>query len=527
MEAVNHWSAQFGILWRATKVALSETAEVPMVCGLRHATIVLPAATIDWPAERLNGAIAHEIAHVYRRDIAWQLLTELTCAVYWINPLVWFAASKVRAEAEVACDDLTILHGVDPTEYAQTLVDVARSLVNRRTLPFGSLGMVHTSQVEHRVRSIIGTKRRRGAILLGVALATFMSIALLASAALVGGYHLDGYNHRIQVDDGILVLPHDIDVVRTRRVRLPDGTTVSVDRVASTPMPLQFVDGKPHPRATYSTKENIWEADVSETDSANRKLITPDDYMFGFMATGNSSNGIMASRLASAIVTSTKKRLDCFCAAGFGPWRTVKAIPIAELRRMLQTGKKQYSYMTAANGSVIEFGPADSPVLKFAAYDLASDKNDSVKSAVDSQLYMESRDKYPQNEAWQSAKKENVRLMLGESPRVDYFGRTAFDNHDVRQITRTFPLGSTTLPWADEQYLAIYDDGTKKPLRHNPIVGNGNPNTAFGYTELTFNSGGPSMLSLKHIREIDLQTRPYKFIVFKDLTPDPGAKLSF
>ena len=50
------------------------------------------------------------------------------CALYWFNPLVWLLAARLGVEAERACDDAVLLAGVPPTEYADSLLAVARSL---------------------------------------------------------------------------------------------------------------------------------------------------------------------------------------------------------------------------------------------------------------------------------------------------------------------------------------------------------------------------------------------------------------
>ena len=73
-----------------------------------HTTIVLPAASDDWNAERRSAVLIHELGHVRRHDLVGHTLGRFACALYWFHPLVWTAARHLRAESERACDDLAL-----------------------------------------------------------------------------------------------------------------------------------------------------------------------------------------------------------------------------------------------------------------------------------------------------------------------------------------------------------------------------------------------------------------------------------
>jgi TonB family protein len=145
---------------RPVRALDSPAAPVPMAWGARRPVVLLPEPARHWPAERLHAVLLHELVHVRRHDLLAQLAAQAACCLYWFHPLVWLAARQLRKERERACDDAVLSGGVPAPDYAGHLLELARVLVERRSLT-DALAMVETGDLEERVRAVLDGSRNR------------------------------------------------------------------------------------------------------------------------------------------------------------------------------------------------------------------------------------------------------------------------------------------------------------------------------------------------------------------------------
>ena len=146
---------------RAVSIRQSDAVTVPMVWGLFRPVILLPADADEWEPERQRAVLLHELAHIQRQDWLMQTVAQITCAVYWFNPLVWFAARRMRTEVERACDDHVLNAGYQSTDYAQHLLNAVRNIKKVNTATRSVVAMARQSKIEGRLRTVLAENRNR------------------------------------------------------------------------------------------------------------------------------------------------------------------------------------------------------------------------------------------------------------------------------------------------------------------------------------------------------------------------------
>lgn len=105
----------------------SASIAVPVAAGFIRSIVIIPsemANTLD--RADLDGIVAHERAHIRRRDILGNLIQRLVESLLFFNPWVYVIGRQLIKERESACDDWAVQASVDPDRYASCLANLAR-----------------------------------------------------------------------------------------------------------------------------------------------------------------------------------------------------------------------------------------------------------------------------------------------------------------------------------------------------------------------------------------------------------------
>ena len=163
----------------------SKQVTMPMTWGALRPVVLLPMDVEDWSPECCRIVLLHELAHIKRLDCLTQTLAQFACALHWFNPFVWSAASRLRVERELACDDQVLEIGTRATDYASHLVAIASSFEASAFASPMTVGMA-CSQLESRVISILNPNiKRRSLKRFKIVLACLMAVFFVVPLAIV------------------------------------------------------------------------------------------------------------------------------------------------------------------------------------------------------------------------------------------------------------------------------------------------------------------------------------------------------
>jgi TonB family protein len=89
------------------RILESDRVSAPAVIGWLKPAILVPEGAVSrLPRETLDALLAHEVAHIHRRDFAVNLLQTAVENLLFYHPAVWWVSSRVRQEREYCCDDV-------------------------------------------------------------------------------------------------------------------------------------------------------------------------------------------------------------------------------------------------------------------------------------------------------------------------------------------------------------------------------------------------------------------------------------
>ena len=153
-------------------IYICDAVKSPFILGIFRPRIYFSSALRE---REMDYILAHESAHLKRKDHWWKALGYLLLCIHWFNPLCWVAYSLLCKDIELACDEKAAKNMIfhEKKEYAKVLLSCAgqRSLVMVCPLAFGEVG------VKERVKSVLNYKKPTVWIMMATA-AVFVILAV-------------------------------------------------------------------------------------------------------------------------------------------------------------------------------------------------------------------------------------------------------------------------------------------------------------------------------------------------------------
>lgn len=193
------WKQIEEALWSAKPITMAADVPIkttpyfmePGLVGIRRPALLLPEDIMErLSADELRTIVAHEQAHLRRRDNSTAMLHMAVEGLFWFYPPVWWIGTRLIEERERACDESVLASGNNAEVYAESILKVCRLYVQS---PLASVSGVSGADLKKRVEAIMSGRliHRLGpakAIMLGFAGAVAVATPLAAGVIMPLGF---------------------------------------------------------------------------------------------------------------------------------------------------------------------------------------------------------------------------------------------------------------------------------------------------------------------------------------------------
>jgi len=200
-------------LRRSVKIMESAMIKVPILLGHLKPLILIPIGTINLlTEEEVEAVLAHELAHIIRRDFSMNIFFTLVEILFYYHPGVWLMSATVRSERENCCDDLALFLCKNPLVYARALYKLEAAHKAARLPGLALSFSSQKNQLLHRVRRILNQPQNKSNIMEKLMATSFLllTIAILSIGATTP---LDELHARRVITTGVETLNNPVVLV--------------------------------------------------------------------------------------------------------------------------------------------------------------------------------------------------------------------------------------------------------------------------------------------------------------------------
>jgi TonB family protein len=271
---------------RGVRVLACTKARGPVVLKLRKPFLLLPPnfASNCTPQDFLS-AIAHECAHLKRRDFQKNLLYELTSLLLAFHPLIRLIQSGIAQTREMICDSMVTEEHVEAGTYARSLLRLAAAMaVGSRSPGNYAVGIFDGNILEKRIMRIRMKKQRAGAVMryglmisaAAILLSTVVGAAAMAVPVVPQGGPQDKaqsntYGHVYEVGHGVSAPV----LLNTVLAKYPESVRKKAEKLDGIVLLGLVVDAKGMPQDIHVVKSFRADFDAEAVKAVKRYRFRP------------------------------------------------------------------------------------------------------------------------------------------------------------------------------------------------------------------------------------------------------------
>ena len=161
----------------------SASVAVPTVVGWLRPVILLPVGALTGlQPEHVEILLAHELAHIRRRDYLVNILQSAAEALLFYHPAVWWVSRHIRAERESCCDDIAVAVRGDALDYVRALARLESCRPEHLTPSLAANG----GSLPDRIARLLGQPRKPPHYLTGPGILTGCILLVVTACSLLG-----------------------------------------------------------------------------------------------------------------------------------------------------------------------------------------------------------------------------------------------------------------------------------------------------------------------------------------------------
>ena len=142
-------------LEQLARLGHSAAVEVPTVFGWLAPVVLVPLSScIPLSRDEMRAILAHELAHIRRRDYLVNVVQKVVEALLFFHPATWWLSRRIRVEREYCCDDVAVHYTNSALVYARALSQLETLRAQRRHYAMSADG----GSLMNRIARIVGTK---------------------------------------------------------------------------------------------------------------------------------------------------------------------------------------------------------------------------------------------------------------------------------------------------------------------------------------------------------------------------------